>query len=109
MPGTYEAIKDAGDLVLLGGRVVPVGPFLAEAVRRYGRPKALAADRWRAGELEDGVRGAGLHLPEPTWRGQGWRDGSVDVRLFRSATLPRAGGCTGVPGDAGSTGSKPRR
>ena len=85
--GVYEAMRDAGELVQLGGRVVPVGPFLAEAVRRYGRPQAIAADRWRAGELEDGVKVAGLSLPEPTWRGQGWRDGSVDVRLFRAAVL----------------------
>ena len=85
--GVYEAMRDAGELVLLGGRVVPVGPFLAEGVRRYGRPQAIAADRWRAGELEDGVREAGLNLPEPTWRGQGWRDGSIDVRQFRAAVL----------------------
>ena len=85
--GVYEAMRDAGEMIQLGGRVVPVGPFLAEAVRRYGRPQALAADRWRAGELEDGVRDAGLSLPEPTWRGQGWRDGAVDVRGFRSAVL----------------------
>ena len=85
--GVYEAMREAGELIQLGGRVVPVGPLLAEAVRRYGRPQAIAADRWRAGELEDGVRAAGLVLPEQTWRGQGWKDGAVDVRLFRSAVL----------------------
>ena len=85
--GVYETMRDAGELVQLGGRVVPVGPFLVEAVLRYGKPQAIAADRWRAGELEDGVREARLSLPEPTWRGQGWRDGGVDVRLFRSAVL----------------------
>ena len=85
--GIYEAMAEAGELVLIGARVVPVGPFLREAVRRFGRPAALAADRWRAGELEDGVREAGLRLPEPTWRGQGWRDGAQDVRAFRAAVL----------------------
>ena len=85
--GVYEAMRDAGELVQLGGRVVPVGPLLAEAVRRYGRPQAIAADRWRAGELSDGVTEAGLRLPEPTWRGQGWRDGAQDVRSFRAAVL----------------------
>ncbi len=85
--GVYEAMRDAGELVQLGGRVVPVGPFLAEAVRRFGRPQAIAADRWRAGELEDGVTEARLSLPEPTWRGQGWRDGAEDVRTFRAAVL----------------------
>ena len=87
VPGVYEAMRDAGELVQLGGRVVPVGAFLSEAVRRYGRPQAIAADRWRAGELEDGVREARLALPEPTWRGQGWRDGAQDVRTFRAAAL----------------------
>ena len=85
--GVYQAMRGAGELVQIGGRVVPVGPFLSEAVRRYVRPQAIAADRWRAGELEDGVREAGLSLPEPTWRGQGWKDGGEDVRIFRAAVL----------------------
>ena len=85
--GTYEAMERAGELVAMGGRIVPVPDFLAEAVRRYGRPQAIAADRWRAGELADGVNSAGLRLPEPTWRGQGWRDGAQDVRAFRGAVL----------------------
>ena len=85
--GAYQAMRNAGELVQLGGRVVPVGPFVAEAVSRFGRPQAIAADRWRAGELCDGVRSAGLNLPEPSWRGQGWRDGAQDVRAFRAAVL----------------------
>lgn len=36
------------------------------------------------------MKGAGLSLPEPTWRGQGWRDGSQDIRLFRKAVLSGA-------------------
>lgn len=80
-------MERAGELVAMGGRIVPVPDFLAEAVRRYGRPQAIAADRWRAGELADGVNSAGLRLPEPTWRGQGWRDGAQDVRAFRGAVL----------------------
>ena len=85
--GVYEAMRDRGELVQLGNRVVPVGAFLQEAVNRFGRPQAISADRWRAGELEDGVKDVGLNLPEPTWRGQGWRDGAIDVRAFRSAVL----------------------
>ena len=85
--GVYEAMRDAGELVQIGRRVVPVGSFLAEAVRRFGRPHAIAADRWRAGELTDGVNETGLRLPEPTWRGQGWRDGAQDVRSFRATVL----------------------
>ncbi|MCY4355619.1 MAG: hypothetical protein OXC09_12760 [Truepera sp.] len=80
-------MRRKGELVLIGNRVVPVGAFLQEAVRRFGLPQAVAADSWRAGELEDGVKAAGLALPEPTWRGQGGRDGGQDVRLFRGAVL----------------------
>ena len=85
--GVYETMAADGELVLLGGKVVPVGPFLAEAARRYGRPQAIAADRWRDGELSDGARESSLRLPEPTWRGQGWKDGAADVRSFRAAVL----------------------
>ena len=85
--GVYEAMRDRNELVQIGNRVVPVGDFLLEAINRFGRPQAISADRWRAGELEDGVKAAGLNLPEPTWRGQGWRDGAIDVRQFRAAVL----------------------
>ena len=85
--GVYEAMREAGELAQLGGKVVPAGAFLRECVGRWGQPKAVAADRYRAGELEDGVMDAGLSLPMPTWRGQGWRDGSQDIRAFRAAVL----------------------
>ena len=85
--GVYEAMRGRDELVLLGRRVVPVEAFVAEAARRFGRPQAIAADRYRAGELTDGVAESGLRLPEPTWRGQGWRDGAEDVRGFRVAVL----------------------
>ena len=42
--GVYETMRDRGELLLLGGRVVPIGAFLAEAVNRYGKPQAIAAD-----------------------------------------------------------------
>ena len=80
-------MRDAGQLVQMGERVVPVGAFLNEIVNRWGAPQAIAADRFRAGELLDGVNDARLRLPEPTWRGFGWRDGSEDIRLFRVAVL----------------------
>ena len=87
--GVYQRMLAAGELVLLGWRVVPVDLLLQECTERYGIPQALAADRFKQGELEDGVRAAGLRMPEPTWRGMGYRDGSEDVRAFRAAVLER--------------------
>ena len=71
--GIYEAMYERDELVMIGHRITPVGKFLREAINRYGRPQAIAADRYRAGELEDGVMEEGLSLPEPTWRGQGYK------------------------------------
>ena len=85
--GVYETMLARNELVQIDDRVVPIGPFLQEAVRRYGKPQAIAADRYRDGELEDAVRNERLRLPEPTWRGQGYKDGGVDVRAFRVAVL----------------------
>ena len=85
--GVYEAMRDAGELIQVGGRVVPVAALLREAVERFGLPAAIAADRFREGELTDGARLCGHRLPEPTWRGQGFRDGAEDVRTFRAAVL----------------------
>ena len=85
--GIYEAMYERDELVMIGHRITPVGKFLREAINRFGRPQAIAADRYRAGELEDGVMEEGLTLPEPTWRGQGYRDGAQDVRAFRAAVL----------------------
>lgn len=52
---------------------------------RFGRPVAVASDRWREGELRDGLHGAGVPLAALSLRGQGYRDGGEDVRLFRRA------------------------
>ena len=76
LAASMRPCETGGNWCRLGGKVVPVSLFLREAINRYGKPQALAADRYREGELSDGVKGAGLSLPEPTWRGQGWRDGS---------------------------------
>ncbi len=87
VPGVYQRMHRDNELVLIGNRVVPVGPFLQECVHRYGRPAAIAADRWRQGELADGAQNSRLRLPIPSWRGQGWKDGSIAVRAFRKAVL----------------------
>ena len=46
--GVYENMLEAGELVLMEGKTVNAGVLMAEAVRRFGQPRAIAADRWRA-------------------------------------------------------------
>ena len=92
VPGEYEAMYQADELVLLGQRVVPVAPFLAEVVRRYGRPDAIAADRWRADELADGAGGLWLS----TFPVYGQRRG-VATRIAKTlAPDDRATACAGA-------------
>ena len=52
-------------------------------MERFGRPVALAADRWREAELRDKLKAAGVPLAALSLSGQGFRDGAEDVRAFR--------------------------
>ena len=85
--GVYRQMQNRGELIVIGGRVVPIPDFLKECVLRWGPPSAVSADRWREGELVDAVNEARLRFPAPTWRGQGFKDGSVDIRAFKTELL----------------------
>ena len=85
----YVACHQRAELICTGGEAVEIGGLLAEALARFGRPAAIACDRWRWAELNDalhrlGLRGVPVHL-----RGMGFKDGSEDVRAFRRAALER--------------------
>ena len=82
--GVYRQMQNRGELIVLGGRVVPIPDFLKECVLRWGPPSAVSCDRWREGELVDSVNAARLRFPMPSWRGQGFKDGSVDIRAFKT-------------------------
>ena len=81
----YARCADRGELVTLGGRAVDVKALIALALDRFGEPMAVAADRWREGELIDGLESAGVPQGDLILRGMGFRDGGEDVRLFRRA------------------------
>jgi len=85
-PGLYQNMADRAELLLLGDKVVPVGQLLNAAQRQLGYPDAIACDRWRLGELEDAMTDAALLAPVQA-RGMGFKDGSEDVRLFKTALL----------------------
>ena len=60
-----------------------------EAESLFGSPRVIAADRWKKSELLDGLDDAGMgHLSlSLLWRGQGFKDGSHDLRLFMKSVL----------------------
>lgn len=82
----YAKMHDRGELITTDGRTVDVGELLTVALERFGNPSAVAADRWRVGELEDAMDALGLSC-ELVPRGMGFKDGSEDVRAFRAAVL----------------------
>ena len=85
--GLYAECHRRGELIVAGGAAVDVAELIREALARFGRPVAIASDRWREGELRDALDGAGVPLAALELRGMGYRDGAEDVRAFRRACL----------------------
>ncbi len=81
----YRDMARRGELTVHDGHAVDVSRLLRDALDRFGRPVAVAADRWREGELRDGLEGAGVPMASLSLRGMGYRDGGADVRAFRRA------------------------
>ena len=83
----YVDCAERGELIVAGERAVNVGELLREALRRFGRPVAVASDRWREAELRDGLEAARVPPAAFETRGMGFKDGAEDVRQFRRAFL----------------------
>ena len=81
----YQDMFDRRELMLCGGRAVDLAALLREALRRFGPPAAIAADRWRQAELVDALKKARVPPGRLVARGQGYKDGAEDVRAFRRA------------------------
>ena len=75
------------ELIQVGGHAVDVAALVRAALNRFGPPSAIAADRWREGELRDALTSAGVPSARLELRGQGFKDGAADVREFRRGCL----------------------
>ena len=82
----YQRMHDRGELLTHDGRVVTPAELLRTAVKRWGTPAVVVADRYREAELRQAMEDVGLSCPA-VLRGMGYRDGSEDVRWFQRATL----------------------
>lgn len=83
----YGTMLARHELILAGGRVADVPALLREALARWGTPAAVVADRWRIPELADALDAVRFPRSRLIERGQGFRDGAIDVRDFRTAVL----------------------
>ena len=83
----YQRMQERGELIVVGGAAVDIVGLLREALRRFGPPSAIACDRWRGDELFDALDKSGIPRAAVEFRGQGYKDGGEDVRLFRRAVM----------------------
>ena len=83
----YQSMQARGELVLSPGRISDVQTLLAEVWERWGKPKAIVTDRWRSAELRKALSQLDWPVVALVERGQGYRDGSEDVRGFKAAFL----------------------
>ena len=83
----YGEMHKRGELIVTPGRAVDVGVMLKQALHDWGTPFAIVADRYKEAELRAALDG--VHFPQAifTPRGQGFKDGAEDVRIFRRAIL----------------------
>ncbi len=80
----YVEMHKRGELMTLGGAVVPVHEFVAAMLAKLdGHPiAAICCDRFRQAEFIEALAKTALRIV-PTWRGQGWKDSGEDTERFR--------------------------
>ena len=85
--GLYQSMVTEGSLLLSPGKTVDYALLLANCIQRWERPHVITCDRWRKNELSTALLKVGLGNVSIVYRGQGFKDGAEDVRLFRRAAL----------------------
>ena len=81
----YVQCASENDLLTIGQNAVEIPGLLQEALKRFGRPSLIVADRWREAELRDALTAAGVPVAMLELRGMGFKDGAEDVRAFQRA------------------------
>ena len=82
----YSECHRRGELLVAGDQVSDIGVLLSEALDRWGEPALIAADRFKKAELLQHLNALDFAV-DVVLRGQGYRDGSEDVRGFQLAAL----------------------
>ena len=86
----YLRMAERGELFTAGGRSADISALLQRVADDWGSPSEISCDRWREAELRDALGKVNFPQSQLVPRGQGYRDGAQDVRLFREAVLSDA-------------------
>ena len=81
----YAEMVDAGDLMTLGRRTLPVEEFLQIVAGDVGEVSAAAADSYRQAQAQDALETAGVHWPMDWRANASGPDGSHDLVAFQRA------------------------
>ena len=83
--GIYTKMNERGELLTIGEHAVDLPSLLRLALEKTGPPACITGDRWKEADLLQALENAGI--PRCPWlpRGQGYKDGSEDVRAFQRA------------------------
>lgn len=86
----YQEMANRGELRVMPGRTVPVAGWLAQVLAHVEGEQiaTILADRFKQGEVQDGLSGAEYRGPVK-WRGFGWRDGAEDIQRFQRSVYGR--------------------
>ena len=85
--GDYSIMAKRGELLTLGQHVVDMEAFLSAVLDKWGAPGAIVCDRWRVDLLREALDKMKFPPCDLVERGQGFKDGSEDLDLFRRACL----------------------
>lgn len=85
----YVKMAERGELSISGTDAVSLSDILSQLRERWGSPRAIVADRWRADSLREALRRAGFRggRGRLVFRANGYREGSEDLAGFRAAMV----------------------
>ena len=83
----YGLMHERSELIVVGGRVIDLPAMLREGLARWGIPRLIVSDAWRANLIRDALDASGCPRVEYVVRRNGPHDGSEDLRDFRRAVL----------------------
>ena len=81
----YVKMSQRDELLQIGTYTSSVSGLLNEALHRWGRPSVIVGDRFKQGEMLEACKASDLPVTRVVFRGQGYKDGAEDVKLFQRA------------------------
>ena len=84
---SYIRMHERGELLIMGKHIVPTGDFVKLVCERWGNPRVVAFDRFKANEMREALGNSGIPVCDTVERGVGFRDGGEDYRKFLSEVL----------------------